>query len=216
MMRHNDFRRDYDKFYMESRRTTDWGNLMEDIENKVTFLNQFVCRIPRRPELFGELRRKLEETSEYFKAIRVFTLQNINFNHSVIINDEDISLERAIKRIHRSLSDVGYKFRSVAATKYMHMTCPDLLIMVDAVVGKYLIKERKIAKKFSSAEGYIEALKYYKREIEDLINDVIKTKDENRESALVYIKNIDKSTVRSIPRLIDKHFKGKGSPIKGN
>ena len=59
---------------------------------------------------------------------------------------------------------------------------------------------------FGVSEDYIKLLKYYCREITELVEDIMENRGLNPLEAIYRIRQKDLYAVGSIPRIIDKHF----------
>jgi hypothetical protein len=207
MNHENGFRSDYDYYYKISRRYTDWDNLTQDLKGKMRFLNQFLCRVHSTKEgLYETLQDSLADLVEYFNVIKSCKIEDVSFNERIRINNELVSLRDIINKIHRRLANTGYGFRDVATTKFMHMSCPNLFIMVDSVIGNYLPIDR-----WYFEDGYISVIEYYQEQLNELIDDVENTRNLDRDEAINHLKNLDAFIVGSLPRLLDKHFYWYGS-----
>jgi hypothetical protein len=116
-IQNNGFRVDFDYFYQQSRLNTDWANSEADLHDKVFFLNQFRCRLPYI--ITDELLPVLEHVSPLFAQVQNIEIQDLNEREEIypIITEIFDTLRTPIER-----------FRETATGKFMHMTCPNLLV----------------------------------------------------------------------------------------
>jgi hypothetical protein len=193
--RNNGFRIDFDYIYYQSRLNTNWGNPVADIGNKIYFLNQFRCRLPYA--IGEDLLSVLENAFPLFAQIQGVEIQDLN---------EGEAIYPVIREIFDRLRSSIRGFRETAASKFMHMTCPNLFAMADSVIADYMQRNNIINHYFIVGEDYIRLLKYYSREINELIEDIMETYGLNRLEAIYRIREKDPYAVGSILRIIDKHF----------
>ena len=191
----NGFRVDYDYYYRQSRRTTIWGNPLADIRNKICFLNQFRCHIPYA--ITDSLLPVLEDLSPLFTEVQRVEIQDLN---------ERETIYPAIQQIFDTLKTNIRRFRETATSKFMHMTCPNLFAMADSVIAGYMQRNNIINHYFVVSEDYIRLLRYYLREIDELVEDIMENHRLNRLEAINRIREKDPYAEGSIPRIIDKHF----------
>ena len=151
--------------------------------------------------LRDQLRNTLEEIIPLFNQIANIEIQDFLMNcHEEIYP--------AVQRIFAILRGRCRGFRETAASKFLHMTYPNLLVMADSVIASYMQRNNIIHHYFVADEDYVNLLKYYCREINELIQDVMENHHLNRLGAINRMRNLDEYAVVSIPRIIDKHFVG--------
>ena len=143
-----------------------------------------------------DLQPVLEDASPLFTEVQGVEIQDLN---------EREAIYPVFREIFDGLSGTVRRFRKTATTKFMHMTCPDLFTMADSVIRGYMQRNNIISHYFVS-EDYIRLLRYYCREINELIEDIIKNHRLNQLEAIYRIREKDPYAVGSIPRIIDKHF----------
>lgn len=198
---------DGDFFYKVSMKYTDWRSPTADLEKKVDFLNQFRCRLHSSiPGFFLSLKELLERSEKQLVALRRLQIEETDFGSNQSINVGASPLSDVIKEVYSELSSGEVKsFRFTAASKFLHMTCPDLLVMVDSELGTYL-KRHGVVEKYFTQDGYIGIHTFIKNELEELIQDVMDNHGFDREQAKNYLRQKDKNCMGSLPRLIEKHF----------
>jgi len=191
----NGFRVDFDYIYHQSRLNTNWGNPVANIGNKIYFLNQFRCHLPYA--IADDLLSVLENVSPLFTQVQGVEIQDLNEREAIYL---------VIREIFDRLRGSVRRFRKVATSKFMHMTCPNLFAMADRVIAGYMQRNNIINHYFVVSEDYIRLLRYYFREINELVEDIMENHGLNRLEAIYRIREKDPYAVGSIPRIIDKHF----------
>ncbi len=197
----NGFRVDYDYIYRQSRLNTDWGNPVADVGNKIYFLNQFRCHLPG--SIADDLLPILENVSPLFAEVQGIEIQDLN---------ERDAVHPVIREIFDRLRGKVKRFRETATSKFMHMSSPNLFAMADSVIAGYMQRNDIISHCFVVSEDYIRLLKYYCREINELVEDIMEHHGLNRLEAINRIREKDAYGVSSIARIIDKHFYWLGTP----
>jgi hypothetical protein len=192
----NGYRVDFDYFYRESRLHTNWANPVADIPNKMRFLKQFRCQ-GFSYAIADQLRTVLEEATPLFTQLREVEIQDLNVR-------EDIY--PVIRTIFDTLRGRIRGFRETASSKFMHMTYPNLLVMADSIIAHYMQHQNIIHHYVVVSEDYINLLRYYCNEINELINDIMNGHGVNRAEAINRLREKDPFAIGSIPRIIDKHF----------
>lgn len=185
----------YDYDYRESRLNTNWDDPVADIDKKIFFLNQFRCRIPR--SIAKELLSVVKGVVPLFSEVNAVEIQDINEREEIYPN---------IEKIFNTLSSKVSNFRSTATSKFMHMTCPNLFVMMDSVIEDYMFLNDILDIRYYGGPTYVSLLKYYCTELNELVEDIIQNHRLNPEEALNQIRGKDPYAVGSIPRIIDKHF----------
>jgi len=186
---------DYDYFYQQSRLHTNWANPLADIGAKIFFLNQFRCHLPYA--IADELSAVLEVVLPFFIQIQDTEIQNLH---------EGQEIYPIIAEIFDTLRSHINRFRETATGKFMHMTSPYLLTMIDSVIATFMQQNGIIHHYLTTGEDYISLLRYYNNEINGLIENIMQIHGVNRLDAINRIKEKDAFAEGSILRIIDKHF----------
>ena len=186
--------KDYDSSYEKSRRRTNWDEPTAELPMKRLFLNQFGCYLPDGIE--SQLKGALEEATPLFKGLREIELQDLG---------EKRDAHDAIKKVFDKVNRKAPNFAEVATSKFLHMTLPHLMVMVDNAISDHLIRNGKIGR-FCYGEDYFKVMIYYSNELNDLISDVEQNYGITRLEAIAKIRSKDIHALSSMPRIIDKHF----------
>ena len=125
--RDNEHRVDFDYIYQQNRFHTNWANAVADIDNKLFFLNQFRCRLPY--SIADELLPVLENVAPLFAQVQAVEIQDLN---------EREEIYPVIQEIFNTLRGGARNFQETATGKFMHMTCPNLFVMIDSVIAGYM------------------------------------------------------------------------------
>jgi hypothetical protein len=176
------------------------------------FLNQYGCRLPRyEVGYLQKLKKLIQKFESHLITLQTLKTEEVRFDISLGLGDKSYSLSQIIEDAYGGLSsgeinDIWVnKFRYTAASKFMHMTCPDLLIMVDSKLGSYLQKLSGV-RKYHTKEGYIGIHIFIKNELEELLRDVMDNRGLTRKQAKEYLRQKDEGCVGSLPRLVEKHY----------
>lgn len=193
--RNNGFKVNFDRLYRQSRLNTNWANPAADIGNKRLFLNQFRCHLPHA--ISTELLPVLEGVSPLFVQVRNIEIQDLTENEEIY---------PIIAEIFDTLRCCANKFRETATGKFMHMTCPNLFTMIDSKITAYMQRRGIIRHRFTTSRDYINLLRYYCCETNELFEDVMQAYAIDRPETRNRILEKDTYAEGSIPRIIDKHF----------
>lgn len=192
----NGYKRDFDYYYRLSRLHTNWANPTCEVERKLKFLKQFSCQ-GFSYNIIPQLKNILRELEPLFAQIADISLQDLNEKEDAF---------PIISKIFDGLRGPIKGFKETATTKFMHMSCPNLLVMTDSVIAYYMQNRNIIRHYFYVIEDYITLLRFYCNEVNELIADIQKNNNINRLDAIAHLTNMDLFSVGSIPRIIDKHF----------
>lgn len=192
----NGHRTDFDYYYRISRLNTDWENPSAHIFNKMRFLKQFRCQ-GFSYAIEDQLENTLEELIPLFNQITNIEIQDLD-NHE--------ETYPVIQQLFETLKAGIRGFRETATSKFLHMTYPNLLVMADSIIASYMQNRNIIHHYFTKGDDYINLLRFYCSEINELIEDIMENHHLSRLDAVNRIREMDEYAVGSIPRIIDKHF----------
>lgn len=192
----NGYKVDFDYYYRLSRLHTDWANPTSDIASKLKFLKQFRCQ-GFSYDIIQQITDVLQEVEPLFIQIEDIAIQDLNEREDVL---------PIISNIFDRLRGPIKGFKETATSKFMHMTCPNLLVMADSVIASCMQNRNIIRHYFLVSEDYIRLLRFYCNEVNELIADIQRNNNINRLDAVAHLINKDMFSIGSIPRIIDKHF----------
>lgn len=180
----------YDISYWDSLNSGIWEDPSTDIEDKVQFLCDWLCRTDKKeviPQLYD--RRK----SFYELVERSRSLDLIRFDHSNMA---------VIQSSYNVLSEV-VGLGPTAISKYLHMHNPGLFIMWDNQIFRDYFHIKTVSKLTATSKRYLKFLFLMKKEAIEAISTF------NLHTIKIEEKSIDELqrsfNFEPIPRILDKY-----------
>ena len=108
------------------------------------FLNKWRSRFPNNDKAASDILRSLESISPLLKAVREFTIDTIEFNKTIDIDGEQISVMNLIMTIYERIIHC-HGFRTTAGAKILGVINPGLFVMWDdSIAIHYASNDRDI------------------------------------------------------------------------
>ncbi len=186
----------FDYYYQLSRNITNWDEPQEQIREKIKFLKQFKC-VGLSYAIEENLRQLVADLTPDLIQIRKVEIQDFNDNRE---------FQRVVRDLYNSLRGPIENFGETTASKFMHMICPNLVPMSDSIIRGYMLANGVMDKDFPPGTNFIRLMRFYCDQTIELIDDVMANHNLSREEAINYVKDLYPFVVRSIPRLLDKHY----------
>ena len=188
--------------WIHAKKFIDWQNLSElsdkEVKDRVLkFLNQWSSHIPKTNEVVKGIKAAHKELKPYLIELINENLWDSNFNKQIMINNENITIEKAIYVTFKKFRDIGFKLREVASSKLLHQINPNLFIMWDNKIMKaYQIK--------GSEYSYVyEFLPLMQELLNEVIISYMEENNVNRNEAIFKLNNIKK--YKTMVKLLDEY-----------
>ena len=135
----------------------------DDIQQCVIggFLNRWRCRVENSSVAADSIQRTLQSLVPYLRALNNLSIQSIQFNNPVIVDNNNMTISQVIEYCYTQVRNIGHNFGPTATSKLLHILQPDLFVMWDdAILKRYKNINGQIS---DSGRGYITYLKMMKR-----------------------------------------------------
>jgi hypothetical protein len=125
--------------WMFARKFVDWKNLYDlpnsEVKRKVIgFLNKWHCRLPVSDELAEGIKDAHKQMIPFLAALENETLEDFDFQKEKEIEGKKISNEEILTKVFDCFSNIGNKFKGVAASKLLSLINPNLFVMWDTPI----------------------------------------------------------------------------------
>jgi len=102
------------------------------------FLNRWRSRFPNRQESASAVLGAIQQVSPFIQATRNLRIENVNFDNSVNVNTNHISVSDAIELIFNKIAHC-YGNRTTAGAKILGVLNPDLFVMWDDSIALHYV-----------------------------------------------------------------------------
>lgn len=133
---------------------------IQEIKQKLIkgFLNRWKCRATNTLQSATAVRRILIQVKPYIQVLENFEIESVNFDMSIIVNNQNITINEAISNCYQIVRSIGYRFGATAVSKLLHIIQPKLFVMWDKdILSQYKDINKHIS---DSPEGYLAYLHY--------------------------------------------------------
>jgi len=102
------------------------------------FLNRWRSRFPNRQESASAVLGAIQQVSPFIQATRNLRIENVNFDNSINVNSNYISVSDAIELIFNKIAHC-YGNRTTAGAKILGVLNPDLFVMWDDSIALHYV-----------------------------------------------------------------------------
>ena len=192
----------YDKAWLQAEKKVEWENLFELSTNQIKddvigFLNLWKCRLHPSNTLAERIKKAHKDTISYIEALQDVTIEDWTPDIVRMVEEKNYSSGELLQKTFARYSNIGERFRYVAASKLLHFLLPKLIVMWDnSIAPGYGVpmNSKWYVKKFISKmrEMANEAIESYQME-----------KRVNRERAVAALYNF--RPPKTIAKLLDEY-----------
>jgi hypothetical protein len=116
------------------------------------FLNRWKCRITNTPQSARIVRAKLIIVQPYLRVLDNLAIEDVNFNQIINVNNEQMTVDEAIKECYTHVTNIRNRFAATAASKLLHILQPKLFVMWDKdILTHYKDNNYQVS---NGAQGY--------------------------------------------------------------
>lgn len=123
------------------------------------FLNRWRSRFPNRQESASAVLVAIQQVSPFIQATRGLRIENVDFDNSVDVNGNYISVSNAMELVFNKIA-FCYGNRTTAGAKMLGVLNPDLFVMWDDSIALHYVSGRPSV---FSGQGYV----YFLREMQN-------------------------------------------------
>lgn len=195
-----------------ARKFVDWKNLhnmpiKEIIERVIRFLDSWGCYLYAERENWPRMAEKIKEAYRksipFLDALQRETLEDLDFDKRKNLEGKEYTNKEILQEVFMNFSQVGYKFRGVAASKVLSLINPSLFMIWDqSICRQYGIKNP--TEPFLRDRQYAaEFLPIMKQKANDVIESYMREKRCSRKDAIEAINSFRKD--RPLAKLLDEY-----------
>jgi len=117
--------------FLKNLRTNPAGVEPAKIQGQVIeFLNRWRCRTPNNQEAAEAILDALRILQPYLQALSAFEIETVDFDYTITVNGNQITVHEAIARCYESLIKV-HRIGTTTTSKLLHILQPNLFVMWD-------------------------------------------------------------------------------------
>lgn len=194
----NDYPKDYDASYDESIGSGIWDDPLTHINEKIQFLNDWLCRVDRETAI-PSIELRSGQFNDFLREIQALNLLSLTPRNS-----------EQVKRIYDLLVEVD-GLGPTGISKYLHMHKRDLFIMWDNQIFRDYFHIKTVSKITATSEKYLKFLLRMRDEILEAAHTLSPSANILEAQAIMELRNHFNN--ETPPRIIDKYnFATRGHP----
>jgi hypothetical protein len=178
----------WDTSYKTSLDSGIWVKPDGNIEEKLLFLNKWLCRIDIKTAL-PSLKTNSADFSRLIHELKNTNISSLNFERQEL---------RSIYSVLNKVDGMG----PTGISKYLHMHKPDLFVMWDNQIFRDYFNINTVTKATATPDRYIKFLKGMKGELIEAIKDYSNLKELNEIQIVNFQKEFNNETLL---RIVDKY-----------
>jgi hypothetical protein len=188
----------WDRSYNRSTDSEIWNNPLSHIEEKVQFLNDWLCRVDKKTAI-PDIKKYSERFDNLLQEFSSQNLLNLTYRKS-----------KQLKQIYNLLAEVN-GLGPTGISKYLHMHKPDLFIMWDNQIFRDYFHIKTVLKSTATSTRYLKFMLRMRDDIREAIYTFALSKDVAETRAITkFRKNFN---VETLPRILDKYnYVTRGQP----
>jgi hypothetical protein len=190
--------RKWDNSYNKSIESGIWNDPCSYIEEKVQFLNDWLCRVDQKTAI-----PDIEKPSAEFNDI----LQEISSLDLLSLTFRETEKPRQIYELLSKVNGLG----PTGISKYLHMHKPKLFIMWDNQIFRDYFHVKTVLKSTATSKRYVKFMVRMRNEIREAIHDLASYRKITETQATIRLREYFNN--ESLPRILDKYnYVTRGQP----
>jgi len=188
----------WDNSYRRSIDSGIWNNPLLYMEEKVQFLNDWLCRIDKRTAI-PDIKKQRKRLGDLFQEISSLSLLNLTCR--------ELKQPKQIYDLLAKVNGLG----PTGISKYMHMHRPDLFIMWDNQIFRDYFHIKTVLKSTATSKRYLKFMLRMRDEIREAVHTFASSKNINETQATIELRKHFKN--ETLPRILDKvNYVTRGQP----
>ena len=190
--------RKWDNSYRRSVDSGIWNDPLLHTEEKIQFLNDWLCRVDRKTAI-----PDIEKLKKGFGNL----LQEISSLNLLSLAYGKIEKPKQIYELLAKVKGLG----PTGISKYMHMHKPDLFIMWDNQIFRDYFHIKTVLKSTATSKRYLKFMLRMRDEIREAINTFASSKNITETQATIELRKYFNN--ETLPRILDKYnYATRGQP----